>query len=160
MVSLLVLVFTLHHLLSSLPPVLGTMESLQSVLLEGNSLRTLRRQIVAKGTSELLKYLRSRIETCKSFQCPSCSCLFQSCLSRHHHFTLPPLVLSLLFSLLSFHCFLLYTITYSRPILLSCFFCSSFLNPAEPVSSTFTSSPAPTPSKYSPFRPTVQHDTR
>lgn len=97
MVSLSVLDLHCCHLLSSLPPVLGTMESLQSVLLEGNSLRTLRRQIVAKGTSELLKYLRSRIETCKSFQCPSCSCLFQSCLSRHHHFILPPLVLSLRF---------------------------------------------------------------
>ena len=54
---------------SSLPPVLGTMDSLQSVLLEGNSLRTLRREIVAKGTSELLKYLRSRMETRKLNPC-------------------------------------------------------------------------------------------
>ena len=41
---------------------MGHMETLQSLLIDGNPLRTLRREIIRKGTSELLKYLRSRIE--------------------------------------------------------------------------------------------------
>ena len=50
----------------SLPYMMGTMETLQSVLLDGNPLRGIRRDIVSKGTTELLKYLRSRIETSKA----------------------------------------------------------------------------------------------
>lgn len=41
---------------------MGHMETLQSLLIDGNPLRTLRREVIRKGTSELLKYLRSRIE--------------------------------------------------------------------------------------------------
>ena len=41
---------------------MGHMETLQSLLVDGNPLRTLRREVIRKGTSELLKYLRSRIE--------------------------------------------------------------------------------------------------
>ena len=47
----------------SLPFVMGRMEHLQSLHLEGNSLRTIRREIINRGTAELLRYLLSRIET-------------------------------------------------------------------------------------------------
>uniref|UniRef100_A0A1X7T648 Leucine-rich repeat-containing protein 40 n=1 Tax=Amphimedon queenslandica TaxID=400682 RepID=A0A1X7T648_AMPQE len=48
--------------LSSLPYMLGRFESLHSLLLDGNPLKLIRRDILRKGTVELLKYLRSRIE--------------------------------------------------------------------------------------------------
>ncbi|XP_066298452.1 leucine-rich repeat-containing protein 40-like isoform X1 [Branchiostoma lanceolatum] len=48
--------------LSSLPFSLGLMSSLKSVNLDGNPLRTIRRDVIQRGTSELLKYLRTRIE--------------------------------------------------------------------------------------------------
>ena len=38
------------------------MDTLHSLLLEGNPLRTVRRDVIRKGTVELLKYLRSKIE--------------------------------------------------------------------------------------------------
>ena len=41
---------------------LGRFESLHSLLLDGNPLKSIRRDILRKGTVELLKYLRSRIE--------------------------------------------------------------------------------------------------
>ena len=41
---------------------MGSMETLQSLQLDGNPLRSLRRDIVSRGTAELLKYLSSRIE--------------------------------------------------------------------------------------------------
>ena len=46
---------------------MGTMEGLHSVSLDGNPLRGIRRDIVNKGTTELLKYLRSRIETSETY---------------------------------------------------------------------------------------------
>ncbi|CAH1242999.1 LRRC40 [Branchiostoma lanceolatum] len=52
--------------LSSLPFSLGLMSSLKSVNLDGNPLRTIRRDVIQRGTSELLKYLRTRIEEPKS----------------------------------------------------------------------------------------------
>lgn len=48
--------------LTSLPCTLGNMPKLKSVSLEGNPLRTIRRDLLTKGTGELLKYLRSRIK--------------------------------------------------------------------------------------------------
>ncbi|XP_060775857.1 leucine-rich repeat-containing protein 40 isoform X2 [Neoarius graeffei] len=48
--------------ISSVPCGLGTLPKLKSLALEGNPLRTIRREILTKGTSELLKYLRSRIQ--------------------------------------------------------------------------------------------------
>ncbi|TVK90638.1 Leucine-rich repeat-containing protein 40 [Bagarius yarrelli] len=48
--------------ISSVPCGLGNLPKLKSLALEGNSLRTIRREILTKGTSELLKYLRSRIQ--------------------------------------------------------------------------------------------------
>ncbi|KAF4079311.1 hypothetical protein AMELA_G00191740 [Ameiurus melas] len=48
--------------ISSVPCGLGTLPKLKSLALEGNPLRTIRRDILTKGTSELLKYLRSRIQ--------------------------------------------------------------------------------------------------
>ena len=48
--------------LSALPFSLGVLPHLKSVQLEGNSLKTIRRDIIARGTVGLLKYLRSRME--------------------------------------------------------------------------------------------------
>uniref|UniRef100_A0AAR2IQF2 Leucine-rich repeat-containing protein 40 n=1 Tax=Pygocentrus nattereri TaxID=42514 RepID=A0AAR2IQF2_PYGNA len=48
--------------ISSVPFGLGTLPKLTSLALEGNPLRTIRRELLTKGTSELLKYLRSRIQ--------------------------------------------------------------------------------------------------
>ncbi|XP_062412276.1 leucine-rich repeat-containing protein 40 isoform X1 [Sardina pilchardus] len=47
--------------LASLPCTLGNLPNLKSVSLEGNPLRGIRRDLLTKGTGELLKYLRSRI---------------------------------------------------------------------------------------------------
>ncbi|TNM87667.1 leucine-rich repeat-containing protein 40 isoform X1 [Takifugu flavidus] len=47
--------------ISSLPASLGLLSHLKVVLLEGNPLRGLRRDLLTKGTTELLKYLRGRI---------------------------------------------------------------------------------------------------
>lgn len=48
--------------ISSLPPSLGLLPSLSVLLLEGNPLRGIRRELLTKGTMELLKYLRGRIK--------------------------------------------------------------------------------------------------
>ncbi|XP_061094128.1 leucine-rich repeat-containing protein 40 [Conger conger] len=48
--------------ISSLPCALGNMPKLKILSLEGNPLRAIRRDLLTKGTNELLKYLRSRIE--------------------------------------------------------------------------------------------------
>lgn len=45
----------------SLPYIMGNMEYLQSLHLDGNGLKTIRREIISKGTTELLKYFRGRI---------------------------------------------------------------------------------------------------
>nr|XP_054764681.1 leucine-rich repeat-containing protein 40-like [Lytechinus pictus] len=47
---------------SSLPYKLGNLTSLRAMVLDGNPLRSIRRDIVNRGTMELMKYLRSRIE--------------------------------------------------------------------------------------------------
>ncbi|XP_042562941.1 leucine-rich repeat-containing protein 40 [Clupea harengus] len=48
--------------ITSLPCTLGNLPNLKSVSLEGNPLRGVRRDLLTKGTGELLKYLRSRIK--------------------------------------------------------------------------------------------------
>lgn len=48
--------------ISSLPCGLGTLPKLKSLALEGNPLRAIRRDLLTKGTGELLKYLRSRVQ--------------------------------------------------------------------------------------------------
>ncbi|KAL4634909.1 hypothetical protein GN956_G13946 [Arapaima gigas] len=48
--------------ISSLPCALGNMPKLKILSLEGNPLRTIRRDLLTKGTQEILKYLRSRIQ--------------------------------------------------------------------------------------------------
>lgn len=48
--------------LSALPYVMGYMPHLKSLLLDGNPLRGLRRDIVQRGTTAVMKHLRSRIE--------------------------------------------------------------------------------------------------
>ncbi|XP_048055787.1 leucine-rich repeat-containing protein 40 [Megalobrama amblycephala] len=48
--------------ISSLPCGLGALPKLKFLALEGNPLRTIRRDLLTKGTGELLKYLRSRIQ--------------------------------------------------------------------------------------------------
>uniref|UniRef100_A0A672LSL5 Leucine-rich repeat-containing protein 40 n=1 Tax=Sinocyclocheilus grahami TaxID=75366 RepID=A0A672LSL5_SINGR len=48
--------------ISSLPCGLGTLPKLKSLTLEGNPLRGIRRDVLTKGTVELLKYLRSRVQ--------------------------------------------------------------------------------------------------
>lgn len=48
--------------LSGLPFVLGILPHLKSVQLDGNPMKTIRRDIIARGTVGLLKYLRSRLE--------------------------------------------------------------------------------------------------
>uniref|UniRef100_A0A672LSK6 Leucine-rich repeat-containing protein 40 n=1 Tax=Sinocyclocheilus grahami TaxID=75366 RepID=A0A672LSK6_SINGR len=54
--------------ISSLPCGLGTLPKLKSLTLEGNPLRGIRRDVLTKGTVELLKYLRSRVQGCSLFQ--------------------------------------------------------------------------------------------
>ncbi|XP_053324764.1 leucine-rich repeat-containing protein 40 [Spea bombifrons] len=48
--------------LGGLPNALGNLPNLKSLQLDGNPLRGLRRDLLSKGTQELLKYLRSRIQ--------------------------------------------------------------------------------------------------
>lgn len=48
--------------ISLLPPSLGLLPNLSVLLLEGNPLRGIRRELLTKGTMELLKYLRGRIK--------------------------------------------------------------------------------------------------
>ncbi|XP_051753086.1 leucine-rich repeat-containing protein 40 [Ctenopharyngodon idella] len=48
--------------ISSLPCGLGALPKLKFLALEGNPLRTIRRDLLTKGTGELLKYLRSRVQ--------------------------------------------------------------------------------------------------
>ncbi|KAG8543269.1 hypothetical protein GDO81_025072 [Engystomops pustulosus] len=48
--------------LSSLPNSLANLPNLKSLQLEGNPLRGIRRDLLSKGTQELLKYLRGRIQ--------------------------------------------------------------------------------------------------
>jgi len=48
--------------LSNLPFALGLLPHLKSVQLEGNPMKSIRRDIMARGTVGLLKYLRSRME--------------------------------------------------------------------------------------------------
>ncbi|KAM9379426.1 leucine-rich repeat-containing protein 40 [Phaethornis superciliosus] len=48
--------------ISRLPYTLGNLPHLKFLALEGNPLRTIRRDLLEKGTQELLKYLRSRIQ--------------------------------------------------------------------------------------------------
>ncbi|KAJ0065563.1 hypothetical protein NL108_013459, partial [Boleophthalmus pectinirostris] len=48
--------------ISTLPPSLGLLSNLTVLLLEGNPLRGIRRELLTKGTMELLKYLRGRIK--------------------------------------------------------------------------------------------------
>ncbi|XP_008333181.1 leucine-rich repeat-containing protein 40 [Cynoglossus semilaevis] len=47
---------------STLPATLSLLPNLKVLLLEGNPLRGIRRDLLAKGTNELLKYLRGRIQ--------------------------------------------------------------------------------------------------
>lgn len=48
--------------ISTLPPSLGLLPNLKVLLLDGNPLRGLRRELLTRGTEELLKYLRGRIK--------------------------------------------------------------------------------------------------
>ncbi|XP_065511705.1 leucine-rich repeat-containing protein 40 [Caloenas nicobarica] len=48
--------------ISRLPYTLGNLSQLKFLALEGNPLRTIRRDLLQKGTQELLKYLRSKIQ--------------------------------------------------------------------------------------------------
>ncbi|XP_026002624.1 leucine-rich repeat-containing protein 40 isoform X2 [Astatotilapia calliptera] len=48
--------------ITSLPASLSLLPNLNVLLLEGNPLRGIRRDILSKGTSELLKYLRGRVK--------------------------------------------------------------------------------------------------
>ncbi|XP_028667998.2 leucine-rich repeat-containing protein 40 [Erpetoichthys calabaricus] len=48
--------------ISNLPYGLGDLPKLKTLSLEGNPLRTIRRDLLTKGTQELLKYLRSRVQ--------------------------------------------------------------------------------------------------
>ncbi|KAM3914129.1 LOW QUALITY PROTEIN: leucine-rich repeat-containing protein 40 [Leptodactylus fuscus] len=48
--------------LGSLPNSLANLPNLKSLQLEGNPLRGIRRDIISKGTQELLKYLRGRLQ--------------------------------------------------------------------------------------------------
>ncbi|EGD73872.1 leucine rich repeat containing protein 40 [Salpingoeca rosetta] len=47
--------------LATLPPELGVLPKLKSIVLDGNPMRSLRRDIIARGTQGILKYLRSRM---------------------------------------------------------------------------------------------------
>lgn len=48
--------------LAGLPYLLGTVASLKSIVVDGNPMRSIRRDIIMRGTQEVKKYLRSRIE--------------------------------------------------------------------------------------------------
>ncbi|XP_006635105.2 leucine-rich repeat-containing protein 40 [Lepisosteus oculatus] len=48
--------------ISSLPYTLGNLPKIKILALDGNPLRTIRRDLLTKGTQELLKYLRSRVQ--------------------------------------------------------------------------------------------------
>ncbi|KAK7099984.1 leucine-rich repeat-containing protein 40-like [Littorina saxatilis] len=48
--------------ISALPYALGTINSLKAVVLDGNPMKSIRRDIIMRGTVELKKYLRSRME--------------------------------------------------------------------------------------------------
>ncbi|XP_029943527.1 leucine-rich repeat-containing protein 40 [Salarias fasciatus] len=48
--------------IATLPPAIGLLPRLTALQLEGNPLRGLRRDMLTKGTGELLKYLRGRIQ--------------------------------------------------------------------------------------------------
>ena len=48
--------------LTGLPYVMGTMTALKAVVLDGNPMKSIRRDIIMRGTTELKKYLTSRIE--------------------------------------------------------------------------------------------------
>jgi Leucine-rich repeat (LRR) protein len=48
--------------LSTLPFTLGTLPLLKSLQVDGNPMRSIRRDIIARGTNGLLKYLKSRID--------------------------------------------------------------------------------------------------
>ncbi|XP_009082952.1 PREDICTED: leucine-rich repeat-containing protein 40, partial [Acanthisitta chloris] len=48
--------------ISRLPYTLGNLPQLKFLALEGNPLRTIRRDLLQKGTQELLKYLRSKVQ--------------------------------------------------------------------------------------------------
>uniref|UniRef100_F6W714 Leucine-rich repeat-containing protein 40 n=1 Tax=Ornithorhynchus anatinus TaxID=9258 RepID=F6W714_ORNAN len=48
--------------ISSLPYALGNLPHLKFLALEGNPMRTIRRDLLTKGTQELMKYLRSKIK--------------------------------------------------------------------------------------------------
>lgn len=47
--------------ISRLPPELGVFAKLTSIVLDGNPLRSIRRDVVAKGTFELMKFLRDKM---------------------------------------------------------------------------------------------------
>ncbi|GFN77100.1 LINE-1 retrotransposable element orf2 protein [Plakobranchus ocellatus] len=47
--------------ISNLPLVLGTMTSLKALVLDGNPMRSIRRDIIMRGTNEIKKYLVSRM---------------------------------------------------------------------------------------------------
>jgi len=51
-----------NNSLSNLPFSLGTLPHLKSVQLDGNPIKSIRRDIIARGTVGLLKYLRSRMD--------------------------------------------------------------------------------------------------
>ncbi|KAL5016231.1 hypothetical protein ScPMuIL_005820 [Solemya velum] len=48
--------------LTGLPYSLGTINTLKSIVVDGNPMKSIRRDIVMRGTMELKKYLRSRLE--------------------------------------------------------------------------------------------------
>lgn len=48
--------------LSTLPYALGTLNSLKSIVLDGNPMKKIRRDIIMRGTNEIKKYLRSRMD--------------------------------------------------------------------------------------------------
>ncbi|XP_045160568.2 leucine-rich repeat-containing protein 40-like [Mercenaria mercenaria] len=48
--------------LAGLPYLLGTVTTLKSIVVDGNPMRSIRRDIIMRGTQEIKKYLRSRIE--------------------------------------------------------------------------------------------------
>jgi hypothetical protein len=51
--------------ISALPSSLATIASLKAVVLDGNPLRSIRRDVISGGTVALMKYLRSRMDVCR-----------------------------------------------------------------------------------------------
>lgn len=47
--------------ISTLPPIIGTMEGIKALNVDGNPMRGIRRDIISKGTMSIMKYLRTRI---------------------------------------------------------------------------------------------------